>query len=224
MKAKVLVAACSIGILSAQLASATQYKFDLGPTGSPWVVITIEDTASGEVQLTIENTHNLPSPGYTAEVYLNVVDAFVGNLNFTQTVKNGQFADPTFAQALDTYEANGFGFFDILVLFEDIDWDLYQQQLQPYDETKLFGPGESVTYLVTSSVPGLQASDFDLLSTDPEKAAAFVDLTDPQQQPPTLSGAWLAPGQVFYVPDAGSTASLLMMGVLGLGWLARRRD
>lgn len=131
------------------------YEFTGGasPSGPPpWVVVELIDAAGG-VQLTIRNS-GLTGSEFNRTTFLNVADAYVGSLQFTQQAKLGTFDDPVISQGLDAFRANSGEYFDVRLEFATANGD----------GTKRFGAGESVTYLITSTISGLDAQDFNLTS------------------------------------------------------------
>jgi|YelNatPaOPRAMG01_1025707.scaffolds.fasta_scaffold26348_1 hypothetical protein len=216
MKRTTINVAWVLGLLASQIAHATSITFELNyeysgahPSGPPpWVVIEISDDAAG-VKLKISNS-GLTGTEFTRGIYLNVADSFVGTLQFGSPVKQGTFDDPTIQQSVDNCKATGDGYFDILLEFETAN----------NGGSRRFGAGESITYLVTSPVAGLDATDFNLTSVrgdgDSYHAAAHI------QGIRGNDSGWIG-DKPPSVPDVGGTAGLLLMSMLGLGWVARRK-
>jgi len=216
------LACIALGVAISQLTLANtivynlDYEFSGGsaPAGTaPWVVVTISDIGSGSVKLTLSN-QGLIDNEFTSEVNLNVARDYIGKLAFQQDNDSqlGSFALPTIGQSEDRYKPDGDGRFDIQFAFETA-------------KDKRFGAGESVTYIVTSTDPGLDATDFNLTSTPGGGAGTYHAAAHIQGigEDSSLSG-WIgdsrSPG---VVPDGGNTTTLLGCAMLGLGFLARRK-
>lgn len=214
MKKLLLTGVSLLGLALSQTTSAITYNLNYefsggtSPNGpSPWVVIDITDVLGG-VQIKINNS-GLTSEEFNSATYLNLADVFVGTLTWSVHNKSGTFDDPTIWQGLNAYQADGDGKFDVKLEFETGGGD-----------SKRFGSGESITFLVTSSLSGLDATDFDLTSVVGGGQGVWHAAAHIQGISGGTSG-WIGDKQI--VPDGGFTATLLGLGMLGLSFLARRK-
>jgi hypothetical protein len=188
------------------------------PAGlSPWVQVVITDSGVGSVTLQFNNV-GLTSNENVSWAGVNLADTYRGALLFSPVTKVGVFDAPTISQQTGsqtsdpgTYKADGDGYFDVALSFTD----------GAGNPNGVFGVGESATFTITSTVGGLDASDFDLTSytgggNGVWHAAAHVQNT-------TGLGAggsgWIGDTTV---PDGGTTIALLGSAMLGAGFLRRR--
>ena len=223
--------------------SANSFTMDLGQviaggftagdlSSAPYVVATFTDVAGG-VQLNISN----PGLGFAGSgsyehigigaghngLLLNVTPAQIGHLTFavqsttiSPTMSNGN-AMPTGAsittfavtQASNGYTSSPGKQFDINIPFAESD-------AEPSGKTE-FGNGKSITYLITSSLAGgVTAADFDLKdSSGTYYVAAAID----DAKPGLYVAASGVTSNIQQIPDAGSTATLLALGLVGMGGL-----
>ena len=88
--------------------------------------------------------------------------------------------------------------------------------------SKVFNVGDTLSFVMTSSVSGLDASDFDVLSLDAGGHGPFFTAAHVQNTTGVGTGGsgWIAPGTPA-VPDAGSTAMLLGAALTGLAVVRR---
>ena len=151
-----VVWACSLPAFASLVFFDISVIFD-GPgiptNPAPWLTIAFDDAGSpGTVDLTISALGLDGINEKVAGVYLNLNPALdPGQLAFSNLAKTGSFADPVVSFGVDTYKADGDGFYDILIAF-DTD-----------GATLAFNGGESVQY--TISLPSLTANSFDFVST-----------------------------------------------------------
>ena len=193
----------------------------------PYVVAAFSDVTGG-VQLDI----SCPGLGFAGSgsyehigtnaghdgLLLNVTDTQVGHLTFAVTGTTigstssslhpmpGGASIATFAvtQGLNAYDAAPGQKFDINIPFAE------------KDILTEFGNGKSITYLITSTVAGLSSADFARKdSNGTYYAAAAIDDATGKLFVATS-------GQTSSVPDAGSTAALLALALLGLGGAGRK--
>ena len=122
--------------------------------------------------------------------YFNVADAFAGNLIFSSVMKTGTFDTPTFSQGLDMFKADGDGFYDNLLGFTT-----------GGNASKVFNVGDTLSFVMTSSVSGLDASDFDVLSLDAGGHGPFFTAAHVQNTTGVGTGGsgWISSG------DTGSS-------------------
>jgi hypothetical protein len=219
--------AASLALLMNQNAFAISFTFNLdtefsgaqAPGGSPpWLSATFADTVPGTVSLTLSASPaggtGLTGTENVVEWDFNVASPFVGNLSFSPTSatlpSGGQLVG--IQQGLDAFKADGDGLYDILFSFGS-------------GAGKGFGPGDTLAVTITSpSVAGLDASDFNLLSADDGGHGPFFTAAHVQNTTGAGSGGsgWIAPSGGPTVPDAGSTAILLGIALLGMEGLRRR--
>jgi VPDSG-CTERM motif len=220
--------AAAVALLMNQNASAasftlnfdTEFSGGQAPGGpAPWLSATFTDTTPGTVSLTLSAS---PAPGYgltgTENVdglYLNVAPAFVGALSFSPgapatLLSGGSLTSIT--QGEDAFKADGDGLYDILFSFGT-------------GAGAGFGPGDALTETITSSVTGLTASSFDLLSTPAGGHGPFFAAAHVQNTTGAGSGGsgWIAPSGGTSVPDGASTAMLLGIALMAIGGLRRFR-
>ena len=195
------------------------YEFSGGqaPVGPPtWVQVMITDSGVGSVTLQFNNV-GLTLNENVVWAGVNLADAYRGALLFSPVTKSGVFD----AQIIDqqtgsqtsgagTYKADGDGYFDVAFSFA-----------VGGRANEGFGSGETATFTITSTVGGLDASDFDLTSAT--GGANGVWLAAAHVQNTTGAGAggsgWIG---ATTVPDGGSTIALLGSAMLGAGLLRRR--
>jgi hypothetical protein len=115
------------------------------------VNVTFDDGgSSGSVDLKIT------TPGLTVNekiwaIYLNLdPDLDPTQLLFTDLIKTGLFLDPKVSKGIDKFKADGDGYYDILIEFDQDGADF------------AYNGGETVEYTV--SLTGLTASSFDFVS------------------------------------------------------------
>jgi hypothetical protein len=198
-------------------AFATSYNLDTEFSGAqapfgpgPWANLTFTDTGAGQVTATF--TTLLSGSENISGWYLNVADAFAGNLTFTLGTTVGSFTIPTISQGLNAFKADGDGFYDNLLSFA-----------VGGNANQVFGAGESLSFVLTSSVSGLDASDFDQLSLDAGGHGPFYTAAHVQNTTGTGTGGsgWIAPGNPGAVPDGGTTVMLLGSAFAGLAVVRR---
>ena len=216
-----------LGVAIAMLftVNATAISFDLNtefsggaaPSGPPpWVEITITDNGAGTVTLKIDNL-GLTGTEFNSQTLLNLESAFRGSLTVALSGSSGTFSAATVAQqtgsetsGAGTFKADGDGFFDVSFSYATGGGGAAR-----------FGVGESATYTITSSVSGLDATDFNLLSdlgsgSSVWHAAAHVQGVAGN---PLATSGWIGDGAV---PDGGMTVGLLGMAMAGLSLLRRK--
>jgi hypothetical protein len=129
------------------------YKFNgdgtmYGP--APWLKVQFDDISVNTVQLTI-SAIGLLNGEKVDNLYLNLDPALnPTQLVFSNMVKTGTFEDPNISKGTNCYKADGDGYYDILIAFD-------QDGL-----TKAFNGGESVKYTIT--LASLTANSFDFVS------------------------------------------------------------
>ena len=166
----------------------------------PWVNVTFDDGGSpGTVDLTIAASGLDGIHEKVAGVYINL-DPTIDptGLIFSGTAKTGSFEDPVISQGADDFKADGDGYYDILISFDNTVAD------------SAFNYGDTVTYTIT--LDGLTADSFDFLSAPgggngPYKTAAHLLSLGGEDG----DSAWAT------VPEPAT------IGLLGLGTVLLRR-
>jgi hypothetical protein len=188
------------GILAAPAAFANSVQFDFGPSGTPTMTALFQDVTPGQVQLTIDAV-NLNGNNTLNSLCFNFnpnLDAT--SLIFTQTGSVGGVQGKV-SSANDSYKVGGgSGKFDINFIFGPD-----------------FVTGDSATYSITG-IPDLSVNDFLFLATPsagrvPGYAAGSIQ---------ELSDVVVIQGEPRAVPEISSTLGLLAVGLVGIGFLARR--
>jgi len=152
-------------------ASATLVSFDMTViyTGSgvptnppPWLNATFDDGGSaGTVDLTISALGLAGNSEKVAGVYFNLDPALDPTLLvFSALIKTGDFEDPGINLGIDSFKADGDGYYDILISFNQDGWK------------KAFNGGEAVKYTIT--LASLTANSFDFISAPDGGAGEYV--------------------------------------------------
>jgi hypothetical protein len=209
-----LVAAVTVALPTA---FATSYSLGTSfsgtaPAGSgPWANVTFTDTGAGQVTVTFTNM--LSGSENVSDWFFNVADQFVGSLSFGSETKVGTFTSPTIAQSLNNLGADGGGYYDVDLGFGT-----------GGVPSVVFGVGESLSYIITSSVNGLDASDFDQLASPHGGNGVYYSAAHVQNTPNGGSGsAWIGADSADgpNVPEGGATMMLLGIALTGVGLLRR---
>ena len=161
----------------------------------PWVTAVFTDIEPGTVDLTI-STPNLDGDNEkVAGVYFNFdPDLDVTQLLFSKQSKTGKLKDPVISLGQDGYKADGDGWYDIRINFNNSNAAL------------AFNGQEEIQYTIT--LPGLEAKSFDFLSTPqgecgPHLAAAHLLSLGVEND-----SAWIA------APEPATLTLLAMGGLL----------
>ncbi len=171
-------------------------EFGTVPAGSPpWLKATFDDGgSSGSVTLTLENV-NLFGGEYTREWDFNLdPNLTAASLSFSAPVKVGSFDDPSIGKSTNAFQADGDGLYDIQFLFAASNEGGGMHR---------FGPGESVTYVVTG-IPTLVASSFSYLSAPAGGVGPFYTAAHIQgiAVPGGTTSAWsTTPGDWSTIPE-----------------------
>jgi hypothetical protein len=221
MLKKLFVSAMATAAVAMAIPAALATSYDLNtefsgaqaPAGpGPWANLTFTDTGAGQV--TVQFTSLLSGSENISGWYFNVADQFVGNLSFGSESKVGTFTDPSISQGLNSFKADGDGMYDILLGFA-----------VGGNASAVFGAGESLSFVITSTVSGLDASAFDQLSLDAGGHGPFFTAAHVQNTTGAGSGGsgWIAPGpgNGTSVPDGGTTVMLLGTALAGLAAVRR---
>jgi hypothetical protein len=178
-------------------------------SGNPYVTATFTDV-SGGVQVTLspyglsQAVSASGSPyiynGGSVAWYFNVADAYAGKLSISGITKTGSFTFGTSSLKQGSLSGSSGGIYDWGLVFSGTTYSSYK-----------FTQNESLTFTLTSSVAGLDASDFFLLANDGlyMSEARFEGChgwlgAEPTEEPSET------------VPDGGATAGLLGLAALGL--------
>ena len=206
----VVVAACLAVSPSAQATAIPYiYTFDeflefsgaVPPEGDlPWLIATFDDHGTtGSVDVTLEAT-NLTDAEFTFEWVLNLNPALDPTLLvFSEEPKTkiGEFTDPTISTGIDTFQADGDGFFDIQFMFSSADGG-----------DKRFGAGEAVEYTIEG--PDLTAYSFAFLSEQGGGQGSYLMGAHIGGIGPTDDGS----GWVGAVPEPATFSLVLLGGLL----------
>jgi MYXO-CTERM domain-containing protein len=165
------VAVCGVvaalAILAPTGAQGAEIKFKLSvefsgavpPEGAtPWLTATFDDhDTAGSVDLTLETT-NLVDEEFVFEWLFNLDPTLdVEDLVFSAPTKTGAFTDPVIDLEENDFKADGDGYFDIEVMFDNSG-----------GAADYFGPGvpmDKVEYTITG-IPTLTANSFDFQSVE----------------------------------------------------------
>ena len=213
--AAALTAISSILLLSTGVGATTltfgldiEFSGATPPEGAtPWITATFDDSFGGSntVRMTMSNG-NLVGDESVAQWYFNL-DSSLDPTQLTFTaVDNSDSVPNAINSGVDSFQANGDGFFDILFDFPQ----------PPGQFEERFTWGESVTYDLTYISP-ITVASFDFFSYQDGGQGVFK--TGAQVQ---MIGAGDESGWVGYVPEP-STALLFASGLIGLAANARRR-
>ena len=207
-KCGVVVAAVCLLIPSGVQAASFTYEFTNefsfahppeGPT--PWLTVTFDDGGTaGSVDVSLVAT-NLTDQEYAFEWLFNAEDPTI--LSFSEPRKTGIFTTPTINIGSDTYMADGDGFFDIQILFDNSD-----------GPDSRFGVAEALAYTITDGgLNTITADSFHVWSYEDGGRGQYITVAHVGGIGPSdeLSG---------WVPEPGAL-SLLAIG--GLALLRRRR-
>jgi len=196
----------------------TEFSGGVAPDGSPpWLTATFTDVGvpAGTVRLTLQGI--LKDPDEKVKEWMFNLDPGLNpaNLVFSAPVsKTGSFTNPTISTGINAFMANGDGQFDIQFLFDITD-----------GAVKNFGDSESIIYDITcSSCAGFGVSSFNFLSfmvggQGVFKSAAHVLSTGPTD----ADSGWIGPSADGVTVPQPSTLLLLGVGLVGLGFLGRRK-
>jgi len=214
-----IVALTAAMAIPGALATTISFNLDIEFSGgqapggpAPWANLTFTDSGVGQVTATFTPLFTAGGTENISGWYFNVADAFAGNLILSPFTKGGTFDTPTFSQGLDAFKADGDGFYDALLDFT-----------VGGNASKVFDDGDSLSFTITSSVSGLDATDFNVLSNDSGGHGPFFTAAHVQNTTGVGTGGsgWIAPGETNGVPEGGSTVMLLGAALTGLGLVRR---
>jgi hypothetical protein len=174
------------------------YKFNGDGTmynPGPWMNITFVDVSPGVVDMTITNV-GLAGGEKVAGVYLNLDPLLDPTLlSFSDPIITGNVEILSISKGTDLYKANGDGYYDILIEFDE------------NGPSKNFGAGEAVEY--TISLASLSASSFDFVSAQDGGEGQYYVATH-FKSPSDITGT-----SVWATPEP-ATICLLGLGALSL--------
>jgi hypothetical protein len=207
--------AALLSLTCAQAATLTfEYDFSFGsepadgPT--PWMTAVFDDGGSpGSVTLIVTVAATISAADVT-QIYFNL-DPILNpdNVTITRVSGTGPLSSETvISKAVDSFKADGDGFFDIL-----FDFDTGGQAAR-------FNAGETLEYEFTDLAGTLIADDFNFLSAPSGGQGSFLTAAHVQDTGPDEEGSdWIAPS-IVPVP----AAFWLFGSALGLlGWMKRRQ-
>ena len=217
---------CALALLGPVPAHALTLDFGLNfefsgaaepasPT-TPWVTVSIDDSVPGAdtVRITITNV-NLSVGEFTSRVYLNfdpLLDPTQLSVSDVDTSAISGLGNLTFNTGVDSFKADGDGFFDIFF------------DLPPPPGNAKFGLGETLIVDLTYALGPISAASFDFTSapgggTGTYGAAAHVQgIANPSF--PGFDSGWIGEG-LPPVPEPGTP--LLMLAAAALVAGLRRR-
>ncbi|MHC4265482.1 MAG: PEP-CTERM sorting domain-containing protein [Planctomycetota bacterium] len=202
----------AILLVSPSIVSATVVSFDMtvifeGPgvptNPSPWVNATFNDGGSaGTVDLTISAPGLAGNPEKISGLYFNLDPALDPTqlLFSAPTLISGAFKDPVISLGVDSFKADGDGFFDILLDFD------------PDGPALAFNGGDVVQYTIT--LASLTADSFCLPSTPDEGVGEYCAAAHLLSLGVAQDSAWVA------TPEP---ATILLIGLGGIFVMRKRR-
>ncbi len=183
-----------------------EYAGDTPPEGStppPWLTAEFDDQGTaGSVVLTMTATNLVKSEAVKVWMFNLDPNMDPNDLVFSAPTKTGTFTDPTIGLGANTFKADGDGYFDINVAFDNSD-----------GADNRFGASEEVSYTITG-VAELMADSFYYVSA-PDGAGTGLYPTAAHVISIGLNSGWVT------VPEP-CTLSLLGAGALLM--LNRRRS
>ena len=132
-----------------------EFSNGTAPVGSPpWLSVIFDDGGTaGSVDLTLTAT-NLTDAEFISHWMFNLDPALdPTSLAISAPAKTGAFGDPSVSTGVDSFKADGDGFYDIEILFP-VDAGLANR----------FSAGDAAQFAITG-IPTLTAGSFDFLST-----------------------------------------------------------
>jgi hypothetical protein len=168
----------------------------------PWLNATFDDGGSaGTVDLTI-TALGLTAGEKVAGVYFNLDPVLnPALLAFSAPTKTGTFENPTISKGLNGFKADGDGFYDILIAFNND------------GATKAFNGGEAVKYTIT--LASLTANSFDFVSAPDGGEGEYKTAAHLQSLGTCGNSAWVT------TPEP---ATICLLGLGALSLLRRKRS
>jgi hypothetical protein len=206
-------------------ASATHVEVDINqvfsgsvtPSGSqPWLTATFDDTGlpAGQVNVTLSVT-GLVSPEKVDEWDINLDPALnpATDISFSGPTKVGTFDDPVVNTGTNAFKADGDGKYDIQFMFST-------------SNGHEFGPGESVSYLLTGPSSGpnqLTANSFSFLSQPAGGAGPFYEAAHILSIGQGGNSVWASPINAPFAPEPSALVLGLISGVAVVALRYRKR-
>jgi len=164
------------------------------PQGTDWATLTISDTATDEVTLTLDHNSTSASGQFLTEIWLNLT-TIPGDMSvsFGSPVQFVVWGDDAFPQVANLWDV------DIMFVTNN--------------EGNRLVPGGSATWIMTGT--GLDSTDFSTLSTQIDGVDPMFGLLQLQGIPGDLSGK-------LTIPEPASFA-VLGLGIVALIGRRRRR-
>ncbi len=215
MRKLLLTTACLAGLAAGQVANAIVMDLDYAfsgnsPTGqTPWLRATFTDSGN-DVLLKMEAI-GLTGGEFVGGVgnglgwFFNVDPALTGSLTqaYDSDVGVGVYS---YAFGTDSQKADGDGKYDFVFGFGN----------------GVFSDNDSLTVKLSMASVDLDPADFDFLSVPAGGEGVYRTAAHIQN----LTGTSTPGGSTWVgssVPDGGTTAALLGLGLVGVGFLARRK-
>lgn len=202
------------GLLLSAKAKASDFIYQFNatfsgtsPTGSaPWLTAEFQDVGSGKVDLTLSSS-GLQGTEFISDFYLNLNPSMdPTSLAFNQLSKTGGFTDPSISKGINTFKADGDGYYDVNLGFDT-------------SNGSTFTVGDSVTYQI-SGIAGLNANDFDYTSEMGGGAGVWLAAAHIQSIGGGGASGWIAPTVLAPVPEPAPVALLLTAAGI---WFGMRR-
>jgi len=168
------------------------------PDGSDWATLTITDTGTDQVELTLKHNDTSVSPQFISELWLNLTD-IPGDLSatFSSPISDISWGDDAFTNTGNQW---------------DVDVELFTS------EGNRLEAGDSVTWTMTGT--GLDEQDFNTLSTPEGENIAALGMIHLQ----AIGGEGSAKITVDeFFPSVPEPASLAALGVGAIALLHSRR-
>jgi hypothetical protein len=211
-------------LLPATTAQASSVSFDLdfefsgavAPDGAaPWLSATFTDVAPGTVDVTMDATGLNDIQENIKGWYFNLDPVLdLSELTFTNGAHMGSFNNPTFSKGMNSFKADGDGFFDLLFTFA-----------AGGGPNARFNAGEVFSGTFSSTEP-ISASSFNFGSVGGSKGSLLTAAHVRSTGTGNGDSGWIAPGDPptppVSVPEPSiylSLATILLGGVYG----AKRR-
>lgn len=190
--------------------SSLEFSGETIPVGSPpWLTATFQDIPSGSVQFTLFTT-NLTANEFVSNYFFNLDPALApGQLVFSAPTKVGSFDSPSISTGVDSFKADGDGYFDVNLGFRVSD-----------GLSTRFTAGDSVSYTI-SGIPGLSAWSFAFTSTHDGSPGIFSDAAHVQGIGSGGLSGWVASSEIVEIVPEPTVLGLLALG--GLALIRRRR-
>ena len=183
---------------------AVEYSGGSPPAGpTPWITAYFDDGGTpGSVELFLETTNLVDLE--LVFVWMFNLDPLLdpGDLVFSTPAKTGQFNNPDIHLGVNAFQADGDGFFDINVEFDNSD-----------QTARRFGAGDAALFTITG-IPTLTASSFDFLSHEDGGQGEYPSAAHIGGIGPSDGSGWVT------VPEP---AALSALAVIGLALVRRRR-